>query len=92
LRGERGNSDTKAHQHGKAGLITVWWKNGSGAGSVVVCQRATTLSIYSTINPPWSGTGNDNPELTALSCIGSGIAGWTRIIQTINGSVTKQAA
>ncbi len=73
--GERGNSDRKAHQCGEAGLITVWWKNGSNAGSVVVGQRATTLSIYSTINPPWIGTGNDNPELTALSCIGSGIAG-----------------
>jgi len=35
---------------------------------------------------------NDNPELTALSCFGSGIAGWTRIIETINGGDTKQAA
>jgi len=38
----KGNSDTKAHQHGKAGLITVSWNNGSSAGSVVVTQQATT--------------------------------------------------
>jgi len=50
------------------------------------CHPASNnISICSMFNPPWSGTDNDNPELTALSCIGSSIAGWTRIIQTING-------
>ncbi len=51
----KGNSDTKAHQHGKAGSITVSWNNGSGAGSVVVAQRATTSVFVQRLTCHWSG-------------------------------------
>jgi len=60
----KGNSDTKTHQHNEAGLITVWWNNGSGTGSVVVTQQATTLSIYSTITLRWSGNRQKNRTTT----------------------------
>jgi len=85
----KGNSDTKAHQHGKAGSITVSWNNGSGAGSVVVAQRATTSVFVQRLTCRWSGNRQKHRMTTQswrLSCIGSGIAGCARMNQTINGS------
>jgi len=55
-------------------------------------QHQYSFSNYPAVEWQQAEAQNDNPELTALSCFGSGIAGWTRIIETINGSDTKQAA